>query len=845
MLRPFIVALTASIALLGVYRFVPHQSSTKGVRTQQAARSDETQRAQKKKAAPEPQTVSAVEYPKIASTRISPGDNQSDFPSAVVTSSGEIWAAWVEWDGRDSDQIVVRNLAWEANHPVLVWRDGNSSHHAPVLVARGDRILCAWTARVGEDWEIFAGWIESDGKLGAPQRLTRAPGSDLSPRLVCDRDGKITLAWQAFRNGKSDIIARQLRGERWGRELRVSSSSANDWEPDLVADPAGAVHIVWDSYETGDYNVYARTLKDESLGPLLPVANSTAAEFHAAAACDTQGRLWVVYDIAGENWGKDFSRGSNVAAPGSGGLHQSRQIGLRVLSREGIAEPAANLSAVLKDRMARFAELATLAFDGDGAPWLVFRHWTNTAPTEIYHFYATRLTAEGWMPPAQLENSAGRNTQRASLVRRKDGILQAIYSSDARDQSVEPLLPEKARTYRIHAAALPRSNRSSEPALHPVQLEKERPAAVPRSRYSTTIGGRRYHLLYGDLHRHTDIRGHSGVDGSLLDTYRYALDAAELDFLGPTDHNQVAGGRWPDGLRDYQWWWVRKAADMFTNAPAFNGMYAYEHSLATPSGHRNIVFLDRSAPLRLADRERVKDDNLPTRLWDWMRGVLKGPGRQKAVIIPHTIAERTQPKADWNWENPEFEPVLEIYQGARSSYETGQAGKGEKRGQSQLEEPGHFAQDALNKGFRYGFIASSDHGSTHNSYACVYVKEASREGILEGLLARRTFAASDDIILDATLNGHAMGEEFGLNSTPELKIYVRARNDIVRIDVVRDGKFIYTSPGQGREFRGSFRDREVGSGKHYYYVRVIQRDIEAPEGDPEMAWGSPFFVTLR
>ena len=66
-----------------------------------------------------------------------------------------------------------------------------------------------------------------------------------------------------------------------------------------------------------------------------------------------------------------------------------------------------------------------------------------------------------------------------------------------------------------------------------------------------TAGGKTYHLLMGDAHRHTDIRGHSGVDGSVLDTYRYAMDAAQLDWLGTSDHNEVTGGHWPDGLRDY------------------------------------------------------------------------------------------------------------------------------------------------------------------------------------------------------------------------------------------------------------------------------------------------------
>ena len=85
--------------------------------------------------------------------------------------------------------------------------------------------------------------------------------------------------------------------------------------------------------------------------------------------------------------------------------------------------------------------------------------------------------------------------------------------------------------------------------------------------------------MMGDAHRHTDIRGHSGVDGSVLDTYRYAMDAAQLDWLGTSDHNEVNGEHWPDGLRDYQWWYTQKTVDLMTHAPVFIGVYSYEHSL--------------------------------------------------------------------------------------------------------------------------------------------------------------------------------------------------------------------------------------------------------------------------
>ena len=55
----------------------------------------------------------------------------------------------------------------------------------------------------------------------------------------------------------------------------------------------------------------------------------------------------------------------------------------------------------------------------------------------------------------------------------------------------------------------------------------------------------------------------------MFDLYRYALNAASLDFIAVTDHNY---GAWLDTGRagkqehldnEYQWWRTQKSADMF------------------------------------------------------------------------------------------------------------------------------------------------------------------------------------------------------------------------------------------------------------------------------------------
>jgi hypothetical protein len=811
------------------------------------------QKPQKKKgAADNPEGPQIVNLPPaklgadIAGERVSEEEKQSDWPAITTAADGSLYSVYVVWNDKDADNIVVRRRdasgKWDA--PITI-ADGCWDHYWPTIVSRGNGALAIWSGQAKSGFDLYASEISADGKASKPQRLTNAPFSDFNARAASDAAGNVTVVWQSFRGGNADIYARRLSGGTWGPETRVSSSEFNDWEPAVALDKRGVAWISWDSYHTGNYDVFLRSFDGRKLGDVIAMTTEPTAQFHSSVAVDGEGRVWVAWDEAGINWGKDFSRSS--AAPGSMGLHYSRSIGLRVYANGRVQNPGGNLASVLTGRMTRYAELPHLSIDGSGALWMVFRHWTYAQPNEIYHFYATHLSGGAWTLPSQFSMSSGHNSQHASLSVGPAGALSVAYSSDGRSQTNHPKSQEHALHYNVYLSSLPKGDGPPTVGFEDAALPAPARHPPARPRHTMTAGGKTYHLLMGDAHRHTDIRGHSGVDGSVLDTYRYAMDAAQLDWMGTSDHNEVTGGKWPDGLRDYQWWTVQKTVDLMTHGPTFIGVYSYEHSMDRPAGHRNILFLKRGAPLRMIDRTHGINapDNAPPELWKWMEAnVFTQPG-QKSVIVPHTFG--AGPLADFNWPNARFDCLLEMYQGCRGSYEAWRMPEGEKRGPTQVDEPGHFAQDALAKGNVYGFVSFSDHGSTHNSWACIWAPTVDRDGILSGMYDRRTYAASDEIIIKVTADSHMPGVEFTapVAKPPVIQASIAAPDTIMRIDVIKDGKYVFTTRPNSRTASVRYVDKDIKPGKCYYYLRVFQRDTENPNGDPEIGWASPFYVTYQ
>jgi hypothetical protein len=322
---------------------------------------------------------------------------------------------------------------------------------------------------------------------------------------------------------------------------------------------------------------------------------------------------------------------------------------------------------------------------------------------------------------------------------------------------------------------------------------------------------------------------------------RYEIDAVAQEFIAAWDHDNGGG-------QDYAWWRSQKLADLFYIDNVFEPLYGYERSVGYPDGHRNVVFAKRG--VRCFPRQNIPnpDPNARRRfifspedtkkLYDSLR-------LTNGICMSHTSA--TDMGTDWRDNDPELEPVVEIYQGCRTSYEYEGAPKAATADDVAMQiggwRPAGFVWNALGdpKYYRLGIIAASDHGSTHMSYAGCWTTEFSREAIFDSLKARHCFGATDNMIVMFSVGDHMMGEEFELPAAQPLQIRIIGTAPLTAVEIIKDNKIVHSmQPDQTpNEVRLQFLDTDAKPGTtSYYYVR-------AQQADEQVAWSSPVWVRYQ
>jgi hypothetical protein len=781
---------------------------------------------------------------------------------------------------------------WSA--PLAVTPTGQDVYRTAVAVDGEGEVWVFWSAKVDGKWDLFARALKGK-KWSMKLRLTHTDGPDVFPAAATDASGRVWVAWQAFRAGNSDILAARQDGRQFGEPMVVSEDPANEWTPAVATSGNGEVAFVWDTYAKGDYDVYGRVWSDGALDEPFPIASSLRDEKRPSATYDAEGRLWTAYEDSPERWGKDW--GAFEKEDGAK-LYMNRGVAVRVWEGGRLFEPAGDPNAILRGFQkgtrapgrGTSANVAApqLALDESGRVWLAGRSTRMGGRAGVGTTWFTRLAwydGDQWSGPVSCFNTDGLLDNRPALAPRPGGGMTVVSASDGRqalasrprrgkvveetgengdgnsdaegaDESEAPPAPVEQRpkwvgpinSEIVMAAIRPdfsgpgaafklQAVENSKPAAPNPEAAEEAQAITRMRAHRAKVGGKEHRILRGEFHRHTEISGDGGGDGMLMDMWRYALDAADMDWIGNGDHDNGGG-------KEYSWWIVQKTTDMFQVKDCFTPMFTYERSCSYPDGHRNVVFARRGVrtlPRLKGGKGEDLDDlgpdeprpNTPDTqmLYRYLR-------QMDGVCASHTSA--TDMGTDWRDNDSRVEPIVEIYQGDRHNYEMPGAPRANTAEKTMGGfRPLGFVSLALKKGFRLGFQSSSDHGSTHMSYCNVWVEEPTREAILEAMKRRHIYGSTDNIIAEFRCGDHFMGDEFTLKEKPTFQVRVIGSKPMAKVHIIKDGQYVYSPEFDESEVSFEWTDVDAQPGKtSYYYVRGEQ-------SDGELVWMSPMWIAYE
>jgi hypothetical protein len=788
---------------------------------------------------------------------------QDDLPAVAASPDGSMWIAWLSFVG-DRDDVVIRHYV-DGHWSNLQWVPNTSgdSWLPQIAVDAQNRPWAVWSQQVNGNWDLYARCYDpKKQEWGALERLTNNPLPDINPRLTSDGKGKFALVWQGFRGKNSNIFLKTFDGEKWSTDTRVTNRAANDWEPAAAIDPQGNIFVAYDSYKNGNYDVFVTKVSNREVGSETPLATTARMDARPTLTVDTAGRVWVAWEEGMPGWGKDngyWFRKTGGGVP----LGNERRPRVRCLIGSEWKEPTASLDSALPGNVYH----PEIFSDGQGSVWVSAIRTVSGGGgggggkkkaggnSTHFEYWVSHLDGNTWSKGWALPHAKGRSSTRMNAALAKDGKLFVVWPTDNRslDYGHRPL--RQAVYAGVMPAAKPAEVAFKTPTVEAVEAKVDHPHEAADLKairsYTHPISGKPMHIMRGDFHRHTELSWDGGGtnDGNLQDFYRYMIDAASMDFGASTDHQ---GGAWP-----YWWYYTQKMTDMYHVPGAYVPIFGYERSAVYPNGHRNIFFANRSksrvTPFNMKDGAQGFD--MPLNPIGDEPGVGTGEltendtkllyediGPRGGLAVPHTSSNRMG--TDWRDNNPALEPVVEIYQGARANSEKlGAPLAADPVKTADLNEragyqPKGFVNNAWAKGYKLGIITSSDHGSTHISYAMVYTDNPTRQGVLDAIHKRHTYGAMDNIILDVSMGEHFMGDEFPLAKAEPIKVKVRGTRNLAKVDVIKDSNVVYSTTPNKPSAEFEYTDKDSVAGRHYYYVRVQQ-------DDDRLAWSSPMFINYK
>lgn len=750
--------------------------------------------------------------------RPAPGAPEVVLASATYVLGPHFAGDWLFWIQRiDQGDWRIRGIDLAKAQP--------GSIHEPFALAgrplgltsgrAGGTTWLAWEEREGKRTRLLVARF-GEGEFGAPVAVTDGTFNAYDPVCAVAPDGSLYLAYCAFLEGNYRIMLQRLDARGWpqGVPQRISNQEGACVHPSICSRREGGVWVSFTALDvpTGPTSTFLQTpegreqhaffLNNSRLCAIAFDGTRTWAPFAPPDPGQHQG-----FVAAGLVFGSDHASRSRVFEDRHGRLH--------ILFRQHM--PAGTESPSFADFDPPLRRAARVS--SPGSP----RYFASGPQHQYAGYSLVTLLDDRWSAVTPLLGT-GFIDEPLSLALRDDG-LHFAFSENSRwtgwdlagewfdghgelgvGWAILGLPPMGPPRYDFRPfVLLPGLGSSMEIPQLPGNCE---------GGYIHAIGQTHKHSTLSVCLREMDRDGHTN--------YRFMQDAQHSDFGALTDHDY---GMWQTEML-----LTHKLADYYYFPGEFVAFPAYEWTGSLraasyeggPWGHVNPLYLEEEGDLVIhcaADRD--SPGGSLGRLW-------QAYADKRIVTPPHHPADNTHPY-NWDFHDSRFVSVVEIFQSLRGS---GEQSRGPGVTNFLHREHGHWALDALKRGRRFGFIAGGDHSGV--ARAGVLVRELTRAGLYEGLIARRCFATTGHgARLIFSCNGVMMGGEVTAE-VGRFHLSIAASTRIRELQITRNGSDwrTVTSGKQRLTHRWSARREDSGE---FWYCRVLFED-------GNIVWSSPLWL---
>jgi hypothetical protein len=295
----------------------------------------------------------------------------------------------------------------------------------------------------------------------------------------------------------------------------------------------------------------------------------------------------------------------------------------------------------------------------------------------------------------------------------------------------------------------------------------------------------RLKLFFGDLHNHNAV---GYAKGSLERSIDLARE--HLDFFAFTGHAswhdmpEMPENRhmlWVNGFKTHSEHWPKtRTLIREANDERFVALLGYEwHS--SQFGDYCLIFPEDQGELFLPDHVE--------KLLDFAQS-------KQALAIPHHVGY----KQGWRGANfahfrPGVSPVVEVFS-EHGCTEADRAPFPMLRHSLGGRSTANTIARQLEKGLRFGFVASSDDhlgypGAYGEGVCGVWADSLAAASLIEAIRARRTYALTGDrMVLEVSLNDQPMGSSLPAVTDRQIDVRVEGQDSLAMVELVRSGRVI-------------------------------------------------------